>query len=103
MYTVSPTTVTPYTCHYLLSLLDDAGYDTWWIRNVWNSQGISDGWCANRCIEIINRENIDIPDDLYGIRWKDNALDRVSSYYNTSYTIEPTNTCPRYSQKGVQP
>lgn len=96
MYAVSPTTVTPYTCHYLLSLLDDAGYDTFWIRSIWNDSGISDTWCAKRCVEIINRENISIPDDLYGISYYPNALDRVSSYYNTHYKIEPTNTGSRY-------
>lgn len=104
MYTVSPTIVTPHTCFTLLSLLDNAGYDTSWIRNVWNSRGISDAWCANRCIEIINRENINIPQDLYGIRWQADTLDRLSSYYNEGsgnasdvFKTEPTNTYPRYN------
>lgn len=95
MYVVSPTVVTPHTCFGLLSLLDSYNYDTTWIRTVWNSEGISHGWCAEKCIEIINREHYTIPNDYYGIRWIDETLDRVSSYYKEPVT-EPTNTFPRY-------
>lgn len=105
MYVVSPTVVTPHTCFGLLSLLDSYNYDTTWIRTVWNSEGISDGWCAEKCIEIINREHYPIPNDYYGIRWIDETLDRVSSYYNSGSDNAPdvfkpkpvpTNTFPRY-------
>ena len=95
MYVVSPKDVTPHTCFGLLSLLDSYNYDTTWIRSIWSGKGISDGWCAQRCIEIINREGIEIPTDYYGVRYIPETLDRVSSYYNEHET-ESTNTFPRY-------
>lgn len=64
MYEVKETTVTIHTCFTLLSLLESYNYDTTWIRHTWNLQGISDVWCAKRCVEVINNEGFKIPDNL---------------------------------------
>lgn len=61
MWIVKGTTVTQHTCYALLSLLDSIGYDTEWIRFIWNLNGISNLWCAKRCLEIINTNGIIIP------------------------------------------
>lgn len=90
-YTVSTIDVTPYTCHELLSILDAHKIDTSWIRLTWNSDGISNAWCANRCVELINRYDIDLPDNLYGVTYNP-----ISSYYNTSDETVPTNTGKKY-------
>ena len=105
MYAILPTVVTSHTCFGLLSLLDANNYDTKWIRTIWNSKGISDGWCAERCIEVINQLGIQVPNNYYGVRYIPETLDRVSSYYNSGSVnapdvfnpkSEPTNTFPRY-------
>lgn len=48
-------------CVYLLSVLDELGENTDFIRHVWQSQGIGDSWCVYKCLEIINREHYIIP------------------------------------------
>ena len=64
MWIVKDVTVTMHTCFKLLSLLDSTGYDTEWIRYIWNLNGISNLWCAKRCVEIINSHEIMIPAKL---------------------------------------
>ena len=63
-YFLIKNTYVQHTCFKLLSLLDSTGYDTSWIRYIWNLQGISDLWCAKRCVEIINNNEIMIPAKL---------------------------------------
>ena len=61
MYILKENLVTPHVCFELLSLLDSLGHDTFLIRHIWNEQGITDLWCARKCVEMINFNNYEIP------------------------------------------
>ena len=78
MYILRTTTVTTHTCFTLLSLLESYNYDTSWLRLIWNSKGITDLWCATRCVEIINQEGYKIPSNLleHEITYKEINYDR---------------------------
>ena len=40
-------------CMLYLNYLDRIGYDTMWIRYLWQLEGMTNQWCVDRCKEII--------------------------------------------------
>lgn len=78
MYYLKEHLVTIHTCFNLLSFLDSEGYETMWIRLIWNTAGFNHIWCARRCVEVINRLALTPPHDmeeLYYIEERDNYYD----------------------------
>ena len=78
MYHLKENLVTIHTCFNLLSFLDSEGYETMWIRLIWNTAGFNNVWCARRCVEVINRLGLTPPNDmeeLYYIEERENYYD----------------------------
>ena len=65
MWIIRGSNVSIQTCDNLLHYLDLTGYDTMWIRYLWKLEGMTNDWCAKRCVEIINQYFLMIPDNLY--------------------------------------
>lgn len=66
-YTVYPDDVTLATPTKLLTILQNHGISTEWIEYIGSLKGISPLWVTTRCVEIINQNNIKLPDNIFGV------------------------------------